>query len=79
MDLWDWALGEIWPFAVAAVIAIYLFVMIRNEDRMPDGVPPKPEKLEGFDVEWCGNCSIWVPAKAPWCGLKGCARPHRTD
>lgn len=79
MDALDWALSEVWPLAVAAVIAVYLFVMVRIEMRNDASVPEKPDSLAGFDVQWCHNCSIWVPAKAPWCGLKGCPRPHRTD
>ncbi|MCM0020276.1 MAG: hypothetical protein NBV67_09805 [Tagaea sp.] len=76
MDLWEWASNEIWPFAVAAVITAYLFTMVRIESRNDAGVPEKPDWLKGFDVQWCSNCSIWVPAKAPWCGVRGCPRPH---
>lgn len=79
MDVFDWALSEVWPLAVAAVIAVYLFMMVRIEMRNDASVPPKPDSLKGFDVQWCPNCSIWVPAKTPWCGIKGCPRPHRTD
>jgi hypothetical protein len=79
METLEWALTEIWPIAVAAVVTVYLFVMVRMADREPTAPPAKPKSLDGFDVEYCPICSIWVPAKTPWCGIKGCGRPHRTD
>lgn len=78
MDLLAWAFDAVWPLVVLGLVLVYLFVMVRMEDRAPQGVPEKPAELAGYDVEYCPNCSVWVPAKAPWCGIKGCARPHRS-
>ncbi len=78
MDAFDWIAGQWWVVAVVTVVTVYLLAMARMADREPREAPPKPDSLAGYDVEWCGTCSIWVPAKAPWCGVKGCARPHRT-
>jgi hypothetical protein len=77
-ELFAWALDEIWPLAVTAIVVVYLVAMARMAEREPTEMPKKPASLEGYDVEWCPTCSVWVPAKTPWCGVKGCARPHRT-
>jgi hypothetical protein len=73
----DFATGLGWPALLAVVLAIYLFSMARMAQDEPREPPPKPDSLAGYDVEWCPTCSVWVPAKTPWCGVKGCARPHR--
>lgn len=78
MDAFDWIAGNWWIAAVVTVVTVYLLAMARLAEREPREAPPKPDSLDGYDVEWCGTCSIWVPAKTPWCGVKGCARPHRT-
>lgn len=78
MEILVWAIDEGWPLVLGSVVSVYLFSAVRRAAHEPDGPPAKPEKLAGYDVEWCANCSNWVPAKAPWCGIKGCARPHRT-
>ncbi len=78
MDIFAWAIDEVWPLAVGSVVIVHVFFALRAADREPDGPPAKPESLAGFDVEWCANCATWVPARTPWCGIKGCARPHRT-
>ncbi|MBI3507889.1 MAG: hypothetical protein HY059_23890 [Proteobacteria bacterium] len=77
MDVIEWAFVEIWPLGVTGVVVIYLISMVRMANVEPRDAPEKPPSLAGFDVEWCATCSIWVPAKTPWCGVKGCARPHR--
>ncbi|MBI1243825.1 MAG: hypothetical protein GC202_02375 [Alphaproteobacteria bacterium] len=78
MDILYWAVDEVWPLALGSAFVVYLFRVVRMADREPGGPPERPEKLTGYDVEWCANCSNWVPAKTPWCGIRGCARPHRT-
>jgi hypothetical protein len=78
MDVIAWAIDEVWPLAVTLVVAIYLFSMVRMARDEARETPEKPPSLAGFDVEWCNTCSIWVPARTPWCGVKGCARPHRS-
>lgn len=78
MDAIAWVIDEVWPLAVTAIVVVYLVAMARMAEREPTEAPKKPASLEGYDVEWCPTCSVWVPAKTPWCGVKGCARPHRT-
>ena len=78
MDAVAWAVDEVWPLVVTAIVVVYLVAMARMAEREPTEAPEKPAALEGYDVEWCPTCSVWVPAKTPWCGVKGCARPHRT-
>jgi len=77
-DLMDWIGGQGWVAVVVAVLVVYLFSMARMASNEPRDAPPKPENLAGFDVEWCPTCSIWVAARTPWCGVKGCPRPHRS-
>ena len=78
MDMLDWALEQIWPLTFSAVLAVYLFVQVRLADKEPSAPPEKPDSLAGYDVEWCPGCSVWVPAKTPYCSVCGCPRPHRS-
>ena len=69
-----------YPYAliVAAIVAAYLYVQVRLADHETKSTPEKPKNLEGYDVEWCVGCSLWVPAKTPYCSIRGCPRPHRS-
>ena len=78
MEIVEFVVEYPWSLVVGGVLAVYLYVQVRLADDEPRSAPEKPKSLEGYDVEWCVGCSLWVPAKTPYCSIRGCPRPHRS-